>query len=509
MKKNAARRFLAGFPILLFICSLIFISYQIARADDLPPATEAPALTEAPVVLDAPAFIVAAQPNNNEDHDCKNNEEWDELTQTCVKKEHGQPTDSEVSASQTPNPSHDGTPDPCLTPGNGSECGNGDHGQGNPTVGSGHANCNADQGEVDPSCTPTAIATTPPAESTNTSLPTFTPVATQTNEPTPTASCFEVLGFFFGDCPATVTPVPTVTAVQTNTALPTTTFIPSPTATLIAMATSTNVVIENESGESSKAKFCLFEVDVTPALVDDINGDGYNDVVRYWRDGYGKKTAEINLSGTLAGEKSWPAADNCFVTFVNTDASGQSDIWTVGSKGGGLVRITNDATPEGHLDFRDGKLVFTDLTNGIIHSINMDGTGDTMLTAGHDAVVLPSNFMVYGYNNTIWGYDQNGVAKDSHVVGTPVAWTYSCLVISNNGTLTCYNFATQQSVPVSGLDFVGQPNATKLQGLFTDNATLSLLDPNSPIFAAYSPDWFRWDAKSDGAIETFFAGLPQ
>lgn len=60
--------------------------------------------------------------------------------------------------------------DPCTN--NGSPCGQGDHGQGNPVNGSAHANCNAAQGEVDPVCvtatplptdTPTPEPTAPPS----------------------------------------------------------------------------------------------------------------------------------------------------------------------------------------------------------------------------------------------------------------------------------------------------------------------------------------------------------
>ncbi|KKQ91566.1 MAG: hypothetical protein UU16_C0051G0014 [Candidatus Woesebacteria bacterium GW2011_GWA2_40_7] len=42
-------------------------------------------------------------------------------------------------------------PDPCHET---NTCGQGDNGNGNPTTGSGHANCRAQQGEVDPNCTP-------------------------------------------------------------------------------------------------------------------------------------------------------------------------------------------------------------------------------------------------------------------------------------------------------------------------------------------------------------------
>jgi len=56
--------------------------------------------------------------------------------------------------------------DPCET--NGSPCGQGDHGQGNPVNGSLHANCHAAQGEVDPVCDtttpePTETPTPPPS----------------------------------------------------------------------------------------------------------------------------------------------------------------------------------------------------------------------------------------------------------------------------------------------------------------------------------------------------------
>ncbi len=53
--------------------------------------------------------------------------------------------------------------DPCEN--NGSPCGQGDHGQGNPVNGSLHANCHAAQGEVDPLCvTATPQPTEPPTE---------------------------------------------------------------------------------------------------------------------------------------------------------------------------------------------------------------------------------------------------------------------------------------------------------------------------------------------------------
>lgn len=44
-----------------------------------------------------------------------------------------------------------GRVDPCTVSG-AADCGNGDHGKGNPTNGSLHANCRAAQGEVDPNC---------------------------------------------------------------------------------------------------------------------------------------------------------------------------------------------------------------------------------------------------------------------------------------------------------------------------------------------------------------------
>lgn len=51
------------------------------------------------------------------------------------------------------------SPDPCTLT---DTCGPGDHGLGNPTNGSQHANCNAQQGEVDPMCpTPTPPTPTP------------------------------------------------------------------------------------------------------------------------------------------------------------------------------------------------------------------------------------------------------------------------------------------------------------------------------------------------------------
>lgn len=76
-----------------------------------------------------------------------------------------------------------GPVDPCVAAGN---CGNGDHGKGDPTNGSLHANCRAAQGEVDPNCpaggTPPPVIVTPPP-ATGTPAPTSTPNPTGTPEP--------------------------------------------------------------------------------------------------------------------------------------------------------------------------------------------------------------------------------------------------------------------------------------------------------------------------------------
>jgi hypothetical protein len=71
-------------------------------------------------------------------------------------------------------PTPEVTTDPCQDhPGT---CGGGDNGHGVPTTGSEHANCNAAQGEVDPSCTE---ATEPPATEPAATEPPATEVVTE------------------------------------------------------------------------------------------------------------------------------------------------------------------------------------------------------------------------------------------------------------------------------------------------------------------------------------------
>lgn len=82
-----------------------------------------------------------------------------------------------ASGGQDPVGGNAGSVDPCVTAGN---CGNGDHGKGNPVNGSLHANCRAAHGEVDPICLPT-----PPAGETPSVVvtPPIPPVVTGTPEP--------------------------------------------------------------------------------------------------------------------------------------------------------------------------------------------------------------------------------------------------------------------------------------------------------------------------------------
>jgi hypothetical protein len=141
-----------------------------------------------------------------------------------------QPTIAGAKATPAPRT----TNDPCIPANN---CGNGDHGKGVPTVGSEHANCHAQQGEVDPQCKPTAVPNTPAPLPTHvpTSVPTAvpnTPIATSvppTHLPTVVPT----------NVPNTATPLPQPTntpVAPTNTPASTSTPLPNtPVATSTAI----------------------------------------------------------------------------------------------------------------------------------------------------------------------------------------------------------------------------------------------------------------------------------
>ncbi len=215
-------------------------------------------------------------------------------------------------------------------------------------------------------------------------------------------------------------------------------------------------------------------------------------VFRGWfANGSHELLSELDLTPNLTGAASYPAVTQCIVAY---ELGG--NLYTVGPLGGMPFQVTKDSSTN-HPDWDNGQLIYD--MDGNIYVTNPDGTGTHLRFAGNNPVVMPDGTIAFANQGTVQFW-QFGPAVDSKVVGTPTAWSYSGLMISNGEKLQLLSFPDGKLIDVAASDFVSDPSSQmQIAGHGVTDGGLVWLDPEQKLLTGDQPDWWKSDMHFDQA----------